>query len=339
MKHVAIVAHQSNPSICSSMMMHAELIKRAGYKITLFISKGLESNFAPYDYNKTLYSSVEELKQKLSEKRVDSIFLTTYLKALELKLKGIRLPMYLWMQGDEPNESFMRNHSYLRKYALSILLWLAFRFISGVVYVSDSMKDYYQSVYGIKNKSIVVPCLSEFVPNHSQSHRIPNSFVYIGGLSVWQCFEKTLSIYKQIRTDHSIFHIITRDVALATQKVKEIVGDMNGIEIYTITNRRQIPETLQKFQFGFLIRENNVVNQVASPIKFLEYISCGVNVIMTDAVPSYARMVKDNKIGAIVDLNEKRKIKLNSYNPIAAQIYEHGFNQAVYVDRYKGLFL
>lgn len=338
MKHVAIVAHQSNPSICSSMMMHAELIENAGYKVSLFISKGLESHFVSYDYDKTLYSSVEVLKQQLSEKSVDCIFLTTYLKALELKLKGVRLPMYLWMQGDEPHESFMRNHSYLRKYALSILLWLAFRFISGVVYVSDSMRDYYQKTYSIKTRSIVVPCLSEFVPNHSQVHRIPNSYVYIGGLSVWQCFEKTLSIYKQIRTDDSIFHIITRDVALATQKVKEIVGDKNGIEIYSITNRRQIPETLQKFQFGFLIRENNVVNQVASPIKFLEYISCGVNVIMTDAVPSYARMVKDYNIGTIVDLNGKRKIKLNAYNPIAAQVYENSFNQAVYVNRYKDLF-
>ena len=338
MKHIAIVAHQSNPSICSSMMVHADLIKSAGYKVTLFILEDLEECFEPYDYDKVLYVSNKDLKQKFEEKCVDCVFLTTYLKVLDLKLSGIGLPMYLWMQGDEPHESFMRNHSYLRKYALSFLLWLAFKFIKGVVFVSDAMKDYYNEIYGIKKRFIVVPCLSEFEPNYNQKDRLTNSFVYIGGLSVWQCFEETLNVYKQLRTNDSIFHIITRDVDYATEKVMNQIGDMVGIKVYSITDRGLIPDILQKFQYGFLIRRDNVVNQVASPIKFLEYISCGVNVIMTEAVPSYAQIIKENGIGTVIDL-ERKKIILKEYNPLAAYVYEENFNKTIYINRYSSFFV
>lgn len=48
-----------------------------------------------------------------------------------------------------------------------------------------------------------------------------------------------------------------------------------------------------------------MVNQVAAPIKFLEYLSCGVNVIMTDAVPSYAKLIEETNVGTVVDMNAK----------------------------------
>ena len=79
-----------------------------------------------------------------------------------------------------------------------------------------------------------------------------------------------------------------------------------------------------------------MVNQVAAPIKFLEYLSCGVNVIMTDAVPSYARLVEDNCVGTVVNMSAER-ITINPYNPNAKEIYKKHFNRETYVSKYKCL--
>ena len=79
-----------------------------------------------------------------------------------------------------------------------------------------------------------------------------------------------------------------------------------------------------------------MVNHVAAPIKFLEYLSCGVNVIMTDAVPSYAKLVKENSAGTVVDI-KSNKILINPYNPLVKKVYYDNFNRDMYVDRYRYL--
>ena len=233
----------------------------------------------------------------------------------------------------------MRHHSYLRKWVLQLIDAYTLRKATGVIYVSDTMKEYYENKYGVRTKSIVVPCLSEFADIKIENvERIPNSFVYIGGLSVWQCFDEILKLYVKIRTDNSIFHIITLNTDEARKKVLEIIGDEKNIEIYSITDRKQIPTTLNKFEYGFLIRKKDVVNQVAAPIKFLEYLSCGVNVIMTDAVPSYAKLVEDTNVGTVVDMNAEN-INIKSYNPNAKEVYKKYFNRESYVDKYRTLLL
>ena len=85
-----------------------------------------------------------------------------------------------------------------------------------------------------------------------------------------------------------------------------------------------------------LSEKNDVVNQVAAPIKFLEYLSCGVNVIMTNAVPSYAKLVEDNNVGTVVDMNFEN-ITINPYNPNAKEVYKRYFNRESYTDKYGDL--
>lgn len=337
MKKIGIIVHQQQPAICSSMMMHVSLMESAGYEVVLL--KNISVTFAFNEkYNKIIYSNIKQLKKITKDNNISDLWTTTADYAIRLKLARIGVPIYLWLQGDDPSESYMRNHCKWRRYLLERILAIGFASVSGTVFVSDSMKLYYKEKYSYKKKSIVVPCLSEFPAKIEFGDRIPNSYVYIGGLSVWQCFDETLKIYKRLRTENSIFHIITRDTDIAKDKVLEIIGNFDGIEIYPINDRTQIPSTLGKFQYGFLIRKDDIVNYVSSPIKFLEYISCGVDVIMTSAVPSYADIVKKERIGTIVDLKTTDKIIVNTYSGHAQDVYEKYFNWDTYVKRYKELF-
>ena len=338
MKKIGIIVHQQQPAICSSMMMHVSLMESAGYEVVLLKNRSVIFAFNE-KYNKIIYSNIKQLKKITKDNNISDLWTTTADYAIRLKLARIGVPIYLWKQGDAAAESYMRHHSYLRKWVLQLIDAYALRKVAGVIYVSDAMKEYYENKYGVRTKSIVVPCLSEFANSKVENvERIPNSFVYIGGLSVWQCFDEILKLYAKIRTDKSVFHIITLNTEAARKKVIEIVGDDKNIEIYGITDRTQIPATLNKFEYGFLIRKNDVVNQVAAPIKFLEYLSCGVNVIMTDAVPSYAKLVEDTNVGTVVDMNAEN-ITINPYNPNAKEVYKKYFNRESYVDQYRSLLI
>ena len=316
--------------------MHVSLMESAGYEVVLLKNRSVIFAFNE-KYNKIIYSNIKQLKKITKDNNISDLWTTTADYAIRLKLARIGVPIYLWKQGDAAAESYMRHHSYLRKWVLQLIDAYALRKVAGVIYVSDAMKEYYENKYGVRTKSIVVPCLSEFANSKVENvERIPNSFVYIGGLSVWQCFDEILKLYAKIRTDKSVFHIITLNTEAARKKVIEIVGDDKNIEIYGITDRTQIPATLNKFEYGFLIRKNDVVNQVAAPIKFLEYLSCGVNVIMTDAVPSYAKLIEETNVGTVVDMNAKN-ITIKPYNDNAKEVYKKYFNRESYVDKYRSL--
>lgn len=336
---IAIITNDTNPAVCSSLMMHVNMISACGHSITIVALNKIDSSyFGDCKYKILNYSSSKELKTLLRTNSFDKILCISSTYVLYLTLIGIKLPIYLWMQGDLPAESYMRNHNIFRKIILQLIVAFSLIKTKGVIYVSDTMKNFYESKYRITPKnSIVIPCLSEFKTSKYDIKRIPNSFVYIGGLSVWQCFDETLNIYKKLRTDDSIFHIITHDTNEAKRKVDSIIGDFHNIKIYCISNRALIPETLSQFQYGFLIRKNDDVNLVSSPIKFLEYISCGVNVIMTEAVPSYADIVKQYQIGSIANINGT--VHLHPYNEAAQIIYNQLFNHDKYIQRYYSFLL
>ena len=337
MSRIAVIAYETNHAVCSSMMMHVGMMEECGHDITLVISSKVDKDiFEDYKYKETIYSSKKDLRDVLNSGSFDIIWCTNSVYVLYLSLIGIKLPIYLWMQGDTPAESYMAHHSKIRRFLLQQVVAFSFRRVKGIIYVSDAMKDYYDSHYRkTPNNSIIVPCLSEFDSPVIETKRIPNSYVYIGGLSVWQCFDEMLQIYKSVRSDDSVLHIITLDINKAQEKVRSIIGDEKNIDIYGITDRSRIPEVLGKFQYGFLIRRNDTVNLVSSPIKFLEYISCGVNVIMTDAVASYARIVEEYEIGSVVKIGETPRIK--PYSTRAKEVYKELFNRDLYVKRYKKL--
>ena len=319
------------------MMMHVGMINDAGLEPILYVQRSVPKQlFDNYSYEIRPFDTIKRLKELLILDQVDCVWCTTALYLLKLSINGINIPLYLWQQGDGPAESFMHHHNIIRVWILKFLLSCAFRKAAGVVFVSDSMRDYYYNEYGFNKPNIVVPCLSEFADNKINVERIPNSYVYIGGLSVWQCFEDILALYKKIRKPSSTFHIITLDTDSAISKVESIIGSQDGIMIYSIKDRSKIPEVLNKFQYGFLIRKNDIVNQVSSPIKFLEYLSCGVDVIMTDAVPAYANIIQDYHVGTIVDLNSENII-INKYSDQAKKVYQELFNRERYVERYKSL--
>ncbi len=340
MQTIGIVAQFDNSrAVWNAMKLHIDLILAGGHQVKLFVGKNDDLSILG-DYqssNVVHYSSNKHLRQLIKkDKDISYLWCPCAFSALKVASLRRKVKIVYWVQGTVPDESYLRHKSKLRKILLRCVEDLALSVSSKYVYVSDGMADFYKGRIATKNKEyIIVPCLSEFT-EVDIPQKTPNSFVYIGGLSEWQCFEQILDVYEQVRTSDSIFHIITHEVEKAQKIMSARSFNMCGIKIYSLTDRNVIPKTLAQFQYGFLIRKDSPVNYVASPIKFLEYLSCGVNVIMTDAVPYYAEIVKQHKVGTVINLGEE--IKIEPFSEKAEIIHRQLFSRDRFVQLYRNLF-
>ena len=66
-------------------------------------------------------------------------------------------------------------------------------------------------------------------------------------------------------------------------------------------NHQEVPIVLSACDMGILIREDSVTNRVASPTKFAEYLSAGLQVIITNNIGDYSDFVKVHQCGIIAN--------------------------------------
>ena len=195
-----------------------------------------------------------------------------------------------WVQGAGEAESFMRHHSWLRYYVLLYRNWRFFKRVSFFLWCSQSMRDYYEKKYKTEYKSsYIMPCFNDEItkePFFTKNKYNENIFVYAGSLAEWQCFEPTVALYREVekRVPNCTFRILVKDHETATDILKKY-----GVQRYSLgfVPKEQVADEMAKAKFGFCIREDSVVNRVATPTKLSNYIANGVMPIYSDYIESF----------------------------------------------------
>lgn len=173
--------------------------------------------------------------------------------------------------------------------------------------VSFFLKEILVSKYEIDPDDIhIVPCLSGpgFLFNHVQRARTRNELnlrdedilvvFSSGGTAEWQ--------------NNDILNI------LAEKKLKILNLAKREIEHKNIINKfvsySEVPLYLNAADLAIIWREKSIVNKVASPVKFSEYVCCGLPVIANDSVDMIKEYIVKNSSGIVV--NNLNDIKLDS---------------------------
>jgi len=168
--------------------------------------------------------------------------------------------------------------------------------------VSDSLKKYLANNHFVdQNKVYINPSIAgkEFLFKNFQRNQIRNELnlkeddILIvfssGGISNWQNNEILKS--------------------LASRGLKVLNLSRNIIKHDNIINKfvtySEMPLYLSASDVAIIWRVKSIVNEVASPVKFSEYICCGLPVISNDAVTTIKNYLKNNSVGLLLnDLNE-----------------------------------
>lgn len=225
--------------------------------------------------------------------------------AFKYYFKGYK-NIVIWQQGATADESFMRHHSQARKIVLNLIDCYMMKKSKIVFFVSEYMKKYYEclSKQIFENKSYIMPCYNEelnssifFEKDYSK-----NVFGYVGSLDLWQCFDQVAKLYKKIEdkyTDVKI-KVLTFDVDRA-----ETILDKYGVKnsIVKCVPKEEVVNELKEVKYGFVLRDNNIVNRVATPTKLSSYLSAGVIPIFSTCLDDFYRISKLIKYTIPADTN------------------------------------
>jgi hypothetical protein len=190
----------------------------------------------------------------------------------------------------------------------------AFKYLtnfSKISVVSNNLKEHLVNNYKINSANIyITPSLAGadflFDKIHRTKHRnelnLRNDEILVvfssGGIANWQ--------------NNDILKI------MAEMGLKILNLSKKKIEHKNIINKfvsySEMPSYLNAADVAIIWREKSIVNKVASPVKFGEYVCCGLPVIANDSVDMIAEYIKKNSCGLLI--NSLNDIDINSLNQL-----------------------
>lgn len=196
-----------------------------------------------------------------------------------------------------------------------------------IISVSNKLVNYWKTNYKlILPKIEIIPCTlnnyfkKTLIPEiETKSLRKKVGFkddqvvlVYAGSVAGWQSFEvlnKFLISILSFRKDVGVLFLSKAEIKnldcfhLFPDRVKQ-----NWVAIEEVFNYLSVGD------YGLLIREDTVTNQVAAPVKFAEYLSAGLDVIISPNVGDYSDLVVEKDLGILVDLSDLEVNKITLKN-------------------------
>lgn len=224
---------------------------------------------------------------------------TTMIKLL-LPFKNV----ITWYQGIVPEEAKMVFNSQIRYLYWSFFEFFALKFSFLNIFVSDSMVRHYEDKYRLDIlKKFVMPCfnkLNNIKMIHSEKK--PFSFVYAGSSHKWQCIEEMLIIFKYIKKleSRSSLSIFCSDFKFINQLLEK--HEIKDVHLDYVP-AQQLDDKLKTFEYGFLIRDNNVVNNVATPTKLNSYYSLNIKPIVSNCIHDFLLVLNDEN-SIILDVDD-----------------------------------
>jgi hypothetical protein len=191
--------------------------------------------------------------------------------------------------------------------------------------VSNVLKKYLLNSYNIiDNKFVLYPCLSDsnkFFFNSSirQIYREKLGYsdsdiviLYAGGInSKWHMSNFIFDFFNESSLQNEKFKFL-----FLSADLKEIESSLEKFPIlrknctFLKVENSEVSNYLNASDFGTLFREDTIMNNVASPTKFAEYMLCGLPTIISDNVGDYSNYVRENNLGYIITNNQMSNIKL-----------------------------
>jgi glycosyltransferase involved in cell wall biosynthesis len=226
--------------------------------------------------------------------------------------RGLEAPEFLYVRGYRSPDEAPENLA-IEAGVYEGLQQQAALSCHAMICVSEAMKREVIKRWSVpENKIFVIPCCTDVeagaraYEGRDEMRRklgLSDRFVvaYCGSLKAWQMPVESLAVFRaiaSIRPDAHFLAITThaeRMVKLAEQ------NDVSTEQRTIITlPHTEVPAYLAAADVALLIREDSPVNRVASPVKFAEYLTCGVPVILTEGVGDYSGLVEQEGLGCVL---------------------------------------
>jgi len=184
------------------------------------------------------------------------------------------------------------------------------RFANRIV-VSGPMGDFIADEYGPpRAEQFILPCLVDL----ERFPRLPDReglrgklglqgrfvFTYVGTAAPWQCVREMVTFFSMLHKEmpHAFLWIFTPDIKPFENLLDGLPHDCWRVEFRP---HQELASVLPAADVACLLRRRDIVNRVASPLKFAEYLACGLPVMIGPEVGGYSKLVQDKRLGCVID--------------------------------------
>ncbi len=247
---------------------------------------------------------------------------------------------------------FLRCLAPLKIKAIKKRIKMAQRHSDYAIFVSDALRDLQIGTLPI-DRTLILACLADeglFYFDQNLRDKGRNElgyskndvvFIYVGSTAIWQCVPETVSLMEQaMRTNPACKALI---VTPSPDKFEGLFSHEFQRRV-TITSGqlRDMNRFLNAADFGVLLRNQNAINWVASPVKFGEYSLAGLPVITTGAIDQINTFSQylGNKIteSELIDQGVEKAIKKFDRSDIAIKAKKIASSYS-YTDKITKLYL
>lgn len=182
--------------------------------------------------------------------------------------------------------------------------------------VSSELVKYWEKEFGYKgNHQVIIPCTlsNDFAKISSDSiirdrDEIRTALnwgvgdtvlVFSGSTAGWQSLEllnEILATYLPQKKDLRILFL-----SKESKEITELSERFPGQVIRKWLSHQEVGKYLNACDYGILIREQSITNQVAAPTKFAEYLMCGLKVLISEKMGDYSRFTEEHQCGIVVN--------------------------------------
>lgn len=131
-------------------------------------------------------------------------------------------------------------------------------------------------------------------------------FAYCGSFASWQKVQYSVEIFSEyLKSYDKSAKFLIMSPSPENELLEYIYGSgLNRHQVWIIkVSHEEVPGYLNAADIGFLIRDDGVVNRVASPTKLGEYLACGLPVVVGNVAHSWPAAKLDSSCFCFVDLN------------------------------------
>lgn len=176
--------------------------------------------------------------------------------------------------------------------------------------VSQSLVTYWEQKFNYKYRNhVIIPCTinsvfesiaitNETVLKNRKALGFSNKdvvFVYSGSVAAWQSIRLMIDFIKTVLQKNTLHKMLF--LSELTPEIQQLKTDFpHQVQCKKVLSN-EVPQILVSCDYGLLIREHSITNQVASPVKFAEYLACGLDVIISDQIGDYSNFVQEKNCG------------------------------------------
>lgn len=276
-------------------------------------------------------------------KNPDLIFTITSVNFIKAKIRFPFVKTLNWVQGLGVAEAKMTR---------PVWKWLPYWFCEQfkilfadvMLFVSEQMQCYYYKYFLYRGeRHVIMPCYNLHLGNNFDvSKYLTPTFVYAGGISKWQGIDVLLDTYALIESQ-----ISNASLTMYCKERDYIINEAGKRGIKNIDVKyvplEQLQGELQQYKYGFILREKNWVNYVATPTKMNSYLAAYLIPIFSNGVNDFEKHIKlgEFTLLATTPLNpseiseqiisfEKSQHDYNEYKSIVQNIFENHYNDEYY---------